>query len=149
MQNCCERALDSQRRDHTIAQRFQFFEMTTTATTQNCAMFHKRFEEILKTSLFKILQNVGTFYQFRATSVQFKQSRKNLKRIVHRRTKLCKLFCDCTNCKDVARFGRRFQPFTHYCTILYTLYSVVQPCTILYKLVKTFLNISKFCKILE
>ena len=38
--------------------------MTTAATTQNCAMFHKRFSEILKTSLFKTLQNVVTFYQF-------------------------------------------------------------------------------------
>jgi len=92
--------------------------MTTAATTQNCAMFHKRFSEILKTSLFKILQNVVTFYQFRATSLQFEQSRKNLERIVHRRTKLCKLFCDCTNCKDVARIGRRLQRFTHYYNIV-------------------------------
>ena len=90
--------------------------MTTAATTQNCAMFHKRFSEILKTSLFKILQNVVTFYQFRATSLQFEQSRKNLERIVHRRTKLCKLFCDCTNCKDVARIGRRLQRFVIFWT---------------------------------
>ena len=125
--------------------------MTTAATTQNCAMFHKRFSEILKTSLFKTLQKVVTFYQFRATSLQFEQSRKNLERIVHRRTKLCKLFCDCTNCKDVARIGRRLQRFTHYCTILYKLfgfvirlYKVVQSCTIFKIPLKT---LSKHCTI--
>ena len=119
--------------------------MTTAATTQNCAMFHKRFSEILKTSLFKILQNVVTFYQFRATSLQFEQSRKNMERIVHRRTKLCKLFCDCTNCKDVARIGRRLQRFTHYCTIfVIRLYKVVQSCTIFKIPLKT---LSKHCTI--
>ena len=117
--------------------------MTTTATTQNCAMFHKRFSEILKTSLFKTLQNVVTFYQFRATSLQFEQSRKNLERIVHRRTKLCKLFCDCTSLKQVAQIGTELQPFTQYFTILYTLFDVVQTCTNLYNLVKTFKNIQK------
>ena len=127
-----------------IAQRSQFFEMTTAATTQNCAMFHKRFSEILKTSLFKILQNVVTFYQFRATSLQFEQSRKNMERIVHRRTKLCKLFCDCTNCKDVARIGRRLQRFVQYCTNCLRWYKVVQSCTIFKIPLKT---LSKHCTI--
>jgi len=81
-------------------------------------MFHKRFSEILKTSLFKISQNVVTFYQFEQRLYYSNNHAKTWSGIVHRRTKLCKLFCDCTNCKDVARIGRRLQRFTHYYNIV-------------------------------
>ena len=39
------------------------FEMTRTATTQNCAMFHKRLSKTFKTGLFNKTQKVVTPYQ--------------------------------------------------------------------------------------